>query len=122
MTLYGCADSPILDYVGGGAEYNPDEAGPRLIRRATGEGATYPNLGTVPKKPTQFSSQAQLTELRSRLSADIASDRAAGQELARIAPAPVPAPANTKLPSLSGQAPPPVTDMTIPSAPPKMPQ
>jgi hypothetical protein len=81
----------------------------------------------VPKKPTAFSSQAQLSELRGRLSADIAADRATAQELARVAPPPVTTPPKagqpeTKLPNLTGPVPPPVGEMAIPNAPPPVPR
>lgn len=131
----GCANSPVLDMLGGGADLPPEGAEQGPIRRATGEGLdgeglTYPNLASVPPRPGSVRTPADRQALMDRLARDRAEAEASARELDAVAPAPVtPASATTapvaperqagpELPPMGGQVPPPSDAIRIPDAPP----
>src|SRR4051794_41646580 len=92
MAISGCADSPVLDLFGGGAGLPPEGAQEGLIRRATDENKTWPNLASVPPRPTAFSKPAERQALMDRLKIERGEDVAAGARLGARAPgAPGPA-------------------------------
>src|SRR3954466_7761034 len=97
MGVAGCADSPVLDLLGGGAGLPPEGADQGLIRRATDEDKTWPNLASVPPRPTVFSKPAERQALMDRLKIERGEDTAAGAELDSRAPV---APARQAPPSL----------------------
>jgi hypothetical protein len=116
LLLGACADSPVLDLLGGGAGLpGPDEP-PGQIRRATGDAdAGWPNLASVPPRPSGVRTPAQRQALIDSLALERAQTRAAGAALdARTVPLP-PVPA---IPALSGDVPPVAEDLPVPEAPP----
>src|SRR3954463_2020478 len=86
MGVAGCADSPVLDLLGGGAGLPPEGAEQGLIRRATDENKTWPNLASVPPRPTVFSKPAERQALMDRLKVERGEDVAAGADLGGGAP------------------------------------
>jgi hypothetical protein len=130
LSLPGCASSPLLDMVGGGADLPAEGADQGLIRRATGEGLdgeglTYPNLASVPPRPGSVRTPADRQALMDRLARDRAEAEASARELDAVAPVP-PASASVsperqprpELPPMGGEVPPPSDAIRIPDAPP----
>src|SRR3954468_22207538 len=78
MGVAGCADSPVLDLLGGGAGLPPEWARQALIRRATDDNKTWPNLASVPPRPTVFSKPAERQALMDRLKVERGEGVAAG--------------------------------------------
>ncbi len=118
MGVAGCADSPVLDLLGGGAGLPPEGAEAGLIRRATDEDKTWPNLASVPPRPTAFSKPAERQALMDRLKIERGEDVAAGAELDARAPVAPARQAPPTLPPMGTDVPPPVSAIQIPSAPP----
>ena len=118
MAITGCADSPVLDLLGGGAGLPPEGAEEGLIRRATDENKTWPNLASVPPRPTVFSKPAERQALMDRLKIEQAEDVAAGADLDARAPVAPARQAPPTLPPMGADVPPPVSAIQIPSAPP----
>ena len=118
MGVSGCADSPVLDLIGGGAGLPPEGAEEGLIRRATDEDKTWPNLASVPPRPTAFSKPAERQALMDRLKIEQAEDVAAGADLDARAPVAPARQAPPTLPPMGTDVPPPVSAIQIPSAPP----
>ena len=118
MGVSGCADSPVLDLIGGGAGLPPEGAEEGLIRRATDEDKTWPNLASVPPRPTAFSKPAERQALMDRLKIEQAEYVAAGAELDARAPVAPARQAPPTLPPMGTDVPPPVSAIQIPSAPP----
>jgi len=118
MGVNGCADSPVLDLIGGGAGLPPEGAEEGLIRRATDEDKTWPNLASVPPRPTAFSKPAERQALMDRLKIEQAEDVAAGADLDARAPVAPARQAPPTLPPMGTDVPPPVSAIQIPSAPP----
>src|SRR3954453_7436005 len=116
--ISGCADSPVLDLFGGGAGLPPEGAQEGLIRRATDENKTWPNLASVPPRPTVFSKPAERQALMDRLKAERGEDVAAGADLDARAPVAPARQAPPSLPPMGTEVPPPVSAIQIPSAPP----
>lgn len=110
--LAGCADSPVLDLLGGGAGLPPADAPEPLIRRATGGEAAWPNLASVPPRPEGVRSPAERQALMDRLSAGRDEAEAARARIAGGAPAPV------GIPRLGGEVPPAADRLPVPAAPP----
>src|SRR5690349_11146430 len=102
LGLAGCADSAALDMLGGGAGLPPEGAEQGLIRRATDEDKNWPNLATVPPRPSAFTKPAERQALMDRLKVDRAEDVTAREELDARAPVPstAVAPARQAPPSL----------------------
>lgn len=123
LSLPGCANSPLLDMLGGGADLPPEGADQGLIRRATGEGLAYPNLASVPPRPGSIRTPADRQALMDRLARDRAEAEASARELDAVAPVP-PNPVaperqhRPELPSMGGEVPPPSDAIRIPDAPP----
>jgi hypothetical protein len=115
MGVAGCADSPVLDLLGGGTGLPPEGAEQGLIRRATDENKTWPNLASVPPRPTVFSKPAERQALMDRLKVERGEDVAAGADLDARAPA---RQAPPSLPPMGTEVPPPVSSIQIPSSPP----
>src|SRR4051812_50109627 len=86
MSMTGCADSPVLDMFGGGAGLPPEGAEQGVIRRATDENKTWPNLASVPPRPTAFSKPAERQALMDRLKIERGEDVAAGAGFGARAP------------------------------------
>src|SRR4051812_47288256 len=82
----GCANSSALDLLGGGAGLPPAGADQGLLRRATHEDKAWPNLASVPPRPTVFSKPAERQALMDRLKIERGEDTAAGAELDSRAP------------------------------------
>src|SRR3954471_1919075 len=118
MAVTGCADSPVLDLFGGGAGLPPEGAEQGLIRRATDEDKTWPNLASVPPRPTAFSKPAERQALMDRLKIERGEDVAAGADLDTRAPVAPARQAPPSLPPMGTEVPPPVSAIQIPSAPP----
>jgi hypothetical protein len=114
----GCADSPVLDLLGGGAGLPPEGAEQGLIRRATDENKTWPNLASVPPRPTVFSKPAERQALMDRLKVERGEDVAAGADLDARAPVAPARQAPPSLPPMGTEVPPPVSSIQIPSSPP----
>jgi len=121
MGLGGCADSPVLDLFGGGAGLPPEGAEQGVIRRATDENKTWPNLASVPPRPTAFSKPAERQALMDRLKIERGEDVAAGADLDARAPVAPARQAPPSLPPMGTGGPPPVSAIQIPSAPPTLP-
>jgi hypothetical protein len=121
MSMTGCADSPVLDMFGGGAGLPPEGAEQGLIRRATDENKTWPNLASVPPRPSAFSKPAERQALMDRLKVERGEDVAAGAELDARAPVAPARQAPPSLPPMGTEAPPPVSAIQIPNAPPTVP-
>lgn len=117
----GCANSPVLDLLGGGAGLPPEGAEQGLIRRATDEDKTWPNLASVPPRPTAFSKPAERQALMDRLRVERGEDVASGAELDARAPVAPARQAPPTLPAMGGDVPPPVSAIQIPQAPPAAP-
>jgi hypothetical protein len=120
MGVAGCADSPVLDLLGGGAGLPPEGAEQGLIRRATDQNKTWPNLASVPPRPTAFSKPAERQALMDRLKIEREEDVTAGADLDARAPIAPARQAPPSLPAMGAQVPPPVSAIQIPSAPPTM--
>jgi hypothetical protein len=120
MGVAGCADSPVLDLLGGGAGLPPEGAEQGLIRRATDENKTWPNLASVPPRPTAFSKPAERQALMDRLKVEREEDVAAGADLDARAPIAPARQAPPSIPAMGAEVPPPVSAIQIPSAPPTM--
>jgi hypothetical protein len=118
MGVAGCADSPVLDLLGGGAGLPPEGAEQGLIRRATDENKTWPNLASVPPRPTVFSKPAERQALMDRLKVERGEDVAAGADLDARAPVAPARQAPPSLPPMGTEVPPPVSSIQIPSSPP----
>jgi hypothetical protein len=118
MGVAGCADSPVLDLLGGGAGLPPEGAEQGLIRRATDENKTWPNLASVPPRPTVFSKPAERQALMDRLKVERGEDVAAGADLDARAPVAPARQAPPSLPPMGTEVPPPVSSIQIPSFPP----
>jgi len=118
MGVAGCADSPVLDLLGGGAGLPPEGAEQGLIRRATDENKTWPNLASVPPRPTVFSRPAERQALMDRLKVERGEDVAAGADLDARAPVAPARQAPPSLPPMGTEVPPPVSSIQIPSSPP----
>ena len=118
--LAGCADSPALDLLGGGAGLPPEGTEEGLIRRATDENKTWPNLASVPPRPTVFSKPAERQALLDRLKMERSEDVAAGADLDARAPVAPARQAPPSLPPMGSAVPPPVGAIQIPSAPPDL--
>ena len=117
----GCANSPVLDLLGGGAGLPPEGAEQGLIRRATDEDKTWPNLASVPPRPTAFSKPAERQALLDRLKVERGEDLASGADLEARAPVAPARQAPPTLPQMGGDVPPPVSAIQIPQAPPAAP-
>jgi hypothetical protein len=118
VAVSGCADSPVLDLLGGGAGLPPEGAEEGLIRRATDEDKTWPNLASVPPRPTAFSKPAERQALMDRLKIERGEDVAAGADLDARAPVAPARQVPPTLPPMGTDVPPPVSAIQIPSAPP----
>src|SRR3954454_8209287 len=118
MGVAGCADSPVLDLLGGGAGLPPEGAEQGLIRRATDENKTWPNLASVPPRPTVFSKPAARQALMDRLKVERGEDVAAGADLDTRAPVAPARQAPPSIPPMGTEVPPPVSSIQIPSSPP----
>ncbi len=118
VSVAGCADSPVLDLLGGGAGLPPEGAEQGLVRRATDENKTWPNLASVPPRPTVFSKPAERQALMDRLKVERGEDVAAGADLDARAPVAPARQAPPSLPPMGADVPPPVGAIQIPSAPP----
>ena len=118
LAVTGCANSPVLDLLGGGAGLPPEGAEEGLIRRATDEDKTWPNLASVPPRPTVFSKPAERQALMDRLKIERGEDVAAGADLDARAPVAPARQAPPSLPSMGTDVPPPVSAIQIPNAPP----
>jgi hypothetical protein len=121
----GCADSAVLDMVGGGAGLPPEGAEQGLIQRATDEDKTWPNLATVPPRPSAFTKPAERQALMDRLKVERADSDVAREELDTRAPVPSavapPRQAPPSIPPMGGAVPPPVGAIHIPQTPPSTP-
>ncbi|WP_158045749.1 hypothetical protein [Skermanella pratensis] len=117
----GCANNPVLDLLGGGSGLPPEGAEQGLIRRATDEDKTWPNLASVPPRPTAFSKPAERQALMDRLKVERGEDVASGAELDARAPVAPARQAPPTLPAMGGEVPPPVSAIQIPQAPPTAP-
>jgi hypothetical protein len=117
----GCANSPVLDLLGGGAELPPAGAEEGLIQRARDEDKVWPNLASVPPRPTVFSKPAERQALMDRLKIERGEDLASGADLEARAPVAPARQAPPTLPSMGTDAPPPVSAINIPDAPPASP-
>ncbi|WP_207478928.1 hypothetical protein [Arenibaculum pallidiluteum] len=123
--LAACADSPLLDRLGGGAELPAASEGQPApaegtIRRATGEELTFPNLASVPPRPTAVRTPAERQVMLDRLRQIRAESEAAAGQLETRAPIPPNAPqrqAAPQIPPLAGAVPPPSDAIVIPPAP-----
>ena len=111
--LAGCADSPVLDLLGGGAGLPPADAPAPLIRRAAGGDAAWPNLASVPPRPEGVRSPAERQALMDRLSAEREEAETVRRDVAGRAPAPV------GIPRLGGEVPPAADRFVVPAAPPE---
>lgn len=93
--LSGCGDRMIdagpVNYMFGNA---PPADAPSPVRGLSNEARPYPNLATVPPRPTNVPTQAQIDADMKRLSQARGRNRAAGDALQAIpgAPAPLEAP------------------------------
>lgn len=116
LLLGACANSPVLDLLGGGADLPEPGEPPGLIRRAAGETGEWPNLASVPPRPQGVRTPAERQALLDSLATEREETRAAGAALeARDAPPLPPVPA---IPALSGEVPPVAGDLPVPAAPP----
>jgi hypothetical protein len=120
VSVAGCADSPVLDLLGGGAGLPPEGAEQGLIRRATDENKTWPNLASVPPRPTVFSKPAERQALMDRLKVERGEDVAVGADLDARAPVAPARQAPPSLPPMGTDVPPPVGAIQIPNAPPNI--
>ena len=94
-SLAGCGDRMLdsgpINYVFGGG---PPEDAASPVRGLSNETRPYPNLGTVPPRPKDVPTQAQIDADMKRLSQARGRNRAAGDALKAVpgAPAPLEAP------------------------------
>lgn len=118
LLLGACADSPVLDLLGGGAGLPGPGEPPGPIRRAAGAAQQvegWPNLASVPPRPAGVRTPAQRQALIDSLAIERARTRAAGAALDARA---VPLPPVPEIPALSGDVPPVAEDLPVPEAPP----
>jgi len=93
LTLTGCGDR-VLDagLVGSVFGGGPPPDAPTPVRGMSGENRTFPNLATVPGRPTDVPTVAQRQQDIATLEQDRAQARAAGQALDDLVkPLPIPA-------------------------------
>lgn len=84
-------DTGLLGAVTGQPSPVSDNTSP--IRGMTGERTEYPNLGTVPPRPTDLSTEAQRQEAMDRLAQDRAASRRTKEQTEAIqVPEPLPTP------------------------------
>lgn len=118
----GCADSPVLDLLGGGAGLPEAGAPESPIRRATDTAGEWPNLATVPPRPTGVRTPADRQSMMDRLAEDRAASEAESLSLSARAPAPVgpvtPARQTRQIPALGGDVPPTAERLPVPDEPP----
>ena len=120
LATAGCADNAALDLLGGGAGLPPEGAEEGLIQRATDQDKTWPNLATVPPRPSAFTKPGERQALMDRLKVERGDDLGARADLDARAPVAV-APARQappSLPAMGGAVPPPVSAIHIPDSPP----
>lgn len=118
----GCADSPVLDLLGGGAGL-PEAGAPETpIRRATETDGEWPNLASVPPRPTGVRTPAERQSMLDRLAEDRALSEAESLGLSARAPEPVgpvtPARQTRQIPELGGDVPPTAERLPVPATPP----
>lgn len=92
LALAGCGDR-VLDTGLVGAVFGggPPPDAPTPIRGMTGEKTSYPNLATVPPRPTDITTQQQVDKDLSALEKERAQARAAAKELEeKYKPLPMP--------------------------------
>ncbi|CAO3434124.1 hypothetical protein [Azospirillum endophyticum] len=95
LGLSACSDRMLdtgpLGYVTGEPSPVSDNSSP--IRSMTGERDDYPNLGTVPPRPTDLTTEAQRQQDMDRLAQDRAASRRTREQTEAIqVPAPLPTP------------------------------
>lgn len=92
LALAGCGDR-MLDTGLAGAVFGggPPPDAPTPIRGMTGNNTNYPNLATVPPRPTDITTQQQVDKDLSALEKERAQARAAAKELEdKYKPLPMP--------------------------------
>jgi hypothetical protein len=118
----GCADSPVLDMLGGGAGLPQPGAPETPIRRATETQGEWPNLASVPPRPSGVRTPAERQSMMDRLAEDRATSEAESLSLSARAPEPVgpvtPARQPRQIPELGGDVPPTAERLPVPDAPP----
>lgn len=93
--LGGCSDRMLDTGLTNYLFAEPRVEQPTPIRSMTGEVTSYPNLGTVPARPKNLSTQAQRDKEMQRLAEERARNRSAADALegrAQSLPAPLPQP------------------------------
>lgn len=89
--LAGCGDRMLdsgpINYVFGGG---PPEDAPSPVRGLSNEARPYPNLASVPPRPTNLPTQAQIDADVKRLTQARGENRAAGDALQAVPGAPTP--------------------------------